>query len=71
MIYVMTFWLLLLTQNWLFSMSSKWFFSPGSNMKKQEGEVTVFSDGLWTDLLDYATAYADGRMTFTRSEEHV
>ena len=34
-------------------------------LKKQEDEVTVFSDGLWTGLLDYATVYADGRMTFT------
>ena len=34
-------------------------------LKKQEDEVTVFSDGLWTGLLDCATVYADGRMTFT------
>ena len=34
-------------------------------LKKQEDEVTVFSDGLWTGLLDYTTIYADGRMTFT------
>ncbi len=34
-------------------------------LKKQETEVAVFSDGLWTGLLDYATIYADGRMTFT------
>ena len=34
-------------------------------LKKQEDEVTVFSDGLWTGLLDYATVYADGRLTFT------
>ena len=34
-------------------------------LKKQEDEVTVFSDGLWTGLLDYTTVYADGRMTFT------
>ena len=33
-------------------------------LKKQE-EVSTFSDGLWTGLLDYATVYADGRMTFT------
>ncbi len=33
-------------------------------LKKQEDEVTVFSDGLWTGLLDYTTVYADGRMTF-------
>ena len=34
-------------------------------LKKQDDEVSVFSDGLWTGLLDYATVYADGRMTFT------
>lgn len=34
-------------------------------LKKQADEVPVFSDGLWTGLLDYATVYADGRMTFT------
>ena len=34
-------------------------------LKKQEDEVTVFSDGLWTGQLDYTTVYADGRMTFT------
>ena len=34
-------------------------------LRKQEDEVTVFSEGLWTGLLDYATVYADGRMTFT------
>lgn len=34
-------------------------------LKKQEDEVTVFSDGLWTCLLDYATVYSDDRMTFT------
>ena len=34
-------------------------------LKKQEDEVTVFSEGLWTGLLDYATVFADGRMTFT------
>lgn len=34
-------------------------------LKKQKDEVTVFSDGLWTDLLDYAIVYADGRMTFS------
>ena len=33
-------------------------------LKKQEDQVTTFSDGLWTGLLDYATVYADGRMTF-------
>ena len=34
-------------------------------LKQQDGEVTAFSEGLWTGLLDYATVYADGRMTFT------
>ncbi len=34
-------------------------------LKKQADFVTVFSDALWTGLLDYATAYADGRLTFT------
>ena len=34
-------------------------------LKKQEDQVTTFSDALWTGLLDYATVYADGRMTFT------
>jgi DNA invertase Pin-like site-specific DNA recombinase len=34
-------------------------------LKTQEDQVTVFSDGLWTGLLDYATVYADSRMTFT------
>ena len=33
-------------------------------LKKQDGEITEFREGLWTCLLDYATIYADGRMTF-------
>ena len=33
--------------------------------KQQDGEVTAFSEKLWCGLLDYATAYADGRLTFT------
>ena len=33
--------------------------------KHQDGEVTAFSEKLWCGLLDYATAYADGRLTFT------
>ena len=33
--------------------------------KKQDGEIAEFREGLWTGLLDYATIYADGRMTFT------
>ena len=37
-------------------------------LKKQEDEVTVFSDGLWTGLLDNATVYADGRMTFVSAQ---
>ena len=31
----------------------------------QDGEVTAFSEKLWCGLLDYTTAYADGRLTFT------
>ena len=31
----------------------------------QDGEVTAFSEKLWCGLLDYATAYANGRLTFT------
>ena len=34
-------------------------------LKQQDGEVTAFSEKLWCGLLDYATAYADGRLTFT------
>ena len=34
-------------------------------LKKQDGEITTFREGLWTGLLDYVTVYADGRMTFT------
>ncbi|MDO4182824.1 MAG: hypothetical protein Q4E12_04360 [Coriobacteriia bacterium] len=34
-------------------------------LKKQNGELTEFSDSFWNGLLDYAAAYADGRMTFT------
>ena len=34
-------------------------------LKKQDGEITEFREGLWTGLLDYATIYADGRMSFT------
>ncbi len=34
-------------------------------LKHQDGEVTAFSEKLWCGLLDYATAYADGRLTFT------
>ncbi|MBR3244167.1 MAG: hypothetical protein IKF90_15975 [Parasporobacterium sp.] len=33
--------------------------------QQQNGEVTTFSEKLWCGLLDYATAYADGRLTFT------
>ena len=33
--------------------------------KQQDGEVTEFSEQFWCGLLDYATAYADGRLTFT------
>ena len=34
-------------------------------LKQQDGEVTAFSEKLWCGLLDYATAYADARLTFT------
>ena len=34
-------------------------------LKQQDGEVTAFSEKLWCGLLDYATAYAEGRLTFT------
>ena len=34
-------------------------------LKQQDGEVTAFSEKLWCGLLDHATAYADGRLTFT------
>ena len=34
-------------------------------LKQQDGEVTAFSEKLWCGLLDYATAYADGRLTST------
>ena len=34
-------------------------------LKQQDGEVTAFSEKLSCGLLDYATAYADGRLTFT------
>ena len=34
-------------------------------LKQQDGEVTAFSEKLWCGLLDFATSYADGRLTFT------
>lgn len=34
-------------------------------LKKQDGEISEFREGLWTSLLDNATIYANGRMTFT------
>jgi hypothetical protein len=34
-------------------------------LKQQDGEVTIFSVKLWCSLLDYATANANGRLTFT------
>ena len=34
-------------------------------LKQQDGEVTTFSEKRWCDLLDYAVAYADGRLMFT------
>ena len=34
-------------------------------LKQQDGVVTAFNEKLWCGLLDYATAYADSRLTFT------
>ena len=34
-------------------------------LKQQDGKVTTFSEKLWCGLLDYATAYVVGRLTFT------
>ena len=34
-------------------------------LKQQDGEVTTFSEKRWCDLLDYAMAYAVGRLMFT------
>lgn len=34
-------------------------------LKQQDDEVTAFREKLWCDQLGYATAYVDGRMTFT------
>lgn len=34
-------------------------------LKQQDGEVTSFSEKLLCGLTDYATVYADGRLTFT------
>jgi hypothetical protein len=34
-------------------------------LKQQNGEVTTFSEKIWCGLMDYATAYAAGRLTFT------
>lgn len=34
-------------------------------LKQQDGEVTAFSEKLLCGLPDYATVYADGRLTFT------
>ena len=39
--------------------------APVRLLKKQDGESTEFREGLWTGLLDYATIYANGQMTFT------
>ena len=41
------------------------FLFCDSSAQRQDGEVTAFSEKLWCGLLDYATAYADGRLTFT------
>ena len=46
--------------------TEKFVFYPFSPiLKQQDGEVTTFSEKLWCGLLDYATAYADGRLIFT------
>ena len=34
-------------------------------LKQQDGEVTAFSEKLLCGLTNYATVYADGRLTFT------
>ena len=34
-------------------------------LKQQDGEITAFSEKLLCGLPDYATVYADGRLTFT------
>ena len=34
-------------------------------LREQDGEVTEFSEKFWCRLLDYATIYADGRMSFS------
>ena len=34
-------------------------------LKQQDGEITAFNEKLWCGLLDHATVYADGRLTFT------
>ena len=34
-------------------------------LRQQKGELTEFSEALWCRLVDYATVYPDGRMTFT------
>lgn len=33
-------------------------------LKEQNGQISEFSENLWCGLLDYVTAYADGRLVF-------
>ena len=33
-------------------------------LKEQSGQISEFSENLWCGLLDYVTAYADGRLVF-------
>ena len=33
-------------------------------LKEQNGQISEFSDNLWCGLLDYVTAYTDGRLIF-------
>ena len=35
------------------------------NVINSKHQCTAFSEKLWCGLLDYATAYADGRLAFT------
>lgn len=33
-------------------------------LKEQNGQISEFSENLWCALLDFVTAYADGRLVF-------
>jgi DNA invertase Pin-like site-specific DNA recombinase len=41
------------------------FESFMKRLGRQDGLLTEFSEGLWTALLDFATVYKDGKITFT------